>query len=70
MPVDGFKFVENISDFTEDFIKWFHHYSSDIGYFLKADIIYPELGMSLDLSFLPEKKENQGMWETTLKFKW
>ena len=57
LPVDGFKFVENISDFTEDFIKNYND-TSDIGYFLTPDIIYPELGMSHNnLSFLPKKKK-------------
>ena len=55
LPVDGFKWVDDISMFTEDFIK--NYDEGDVGYLLVVDIEYPKtLRMShSDLPFLPEK---------------
>ena len=41
LPVGGFKWVEETSQFNKDFIK---NYSddSDIGHFIEADVQYPE----------------------------
>ena len=60
LPVDGFKWVKNVSKIDEDFIK---NYDEDgnIGYFLDVDIEYPgELhDLHSDLPFLQKKKQ----WE-------
>ena len=37
LPVHGFKWVEKLSKFNEDFIKKYDE-NSDIGYFLKVDV--------------------------------
>ena len=39
LPVNGFKWVENLSRFNEIFIKNYNE-NSDIGYFLEVDIDY------------------------------
>ena len=56
LPVDGFKWVDNISMFTEDFIKSYDE-KGDVGYLLAVDIEYPKILRMLhsDLPFLPEK---------------
>ena len=55
LPACGFKWVENTSQFTKDFIE---SYKEDIdeGNFLEVDVRYPEKLHDLhnDLSFLPE----------------
>ena len=56
LPVDGFKWVDDLSMFTEDFIKSYDE-ESDVGYLLVVDIEYPKTLHMLhsDLPFLPEK---------------
>ena len=56
LPVDGFKWVEDLSMFTEDFIKNYDE-EGDVGYLLVVDIEYPKTLRMLhsDLPFLPEK---------------
>ena len=56
LPVNGFKWVENISEFNEDFIKSYHN-ESDERYFLEADVQYPEKLHDLhdNLLFLSER---------------
>ena len=56
LPVNGFKWVEDISDFNENFIKSYND-ESDEGYFLEADIQDPEnLHMiHSDFLFLPKR---------------
>ena len=56
LPVDEFKWVDDLSMFTEDFIKNYEE-EGDVGYLLVVDIEYPKtLGMlHSDLPFLPEK---------------
>ena len=56
LPVDGFKCIDDLSMFTEDFIKSYHE-ESDAGYLLVADIEYPKTlrMLQIDLPFLPEK---------------
>ena len=56
LPVDGFKWVDDISMFTEDFIKSYDE-EGDVGYLLVVDIEYPKTLRMLhsDLRFLPEK---------------
>ena len=58
LPVDEFKWADNLSMFTEDFIKNYDE-EGDVGYLLVVDTEYPKkLRMSHshnDLPFLPEK---------------
>ena len=41
LPVDGFKWVDDLSTFTEDFIKSYNE-EGDVGYLLVVDIEYPK----------------------------
>ena len=41
LPVDGFEWVENTSQFNQDVIKNYNE-KSDAEYFLKVDVQYPE----------------------------
>ena len=55
LPVNGFKWVEDLSEFSKSFIR--NHYEiSDRGYFLEVDVEYPKKLFNLhkDLPFLPE----------------
>ena len=54
--VDGFKWVDNLSMFTEDFIKSYDE-EGDAGYLRVVDIEYPKILRMLhsDLPFLLEK---------------
>ena len=56
LPVDGFQWVEDISEIEENFIKNYDE-DSNVGYFIKADIEYPKESHILhsDLPFLPER---------------
>ena len=58
LPVNGFKWVKNLSQFNKSFIRNYDE-NSDIGYFLKVDIDYAEKVFSLhkDLPFLLERKK-------------
>ena len=58
LPVGGFKWVKNVSQIDEEFIKKFDE-NSDIGFFLKVNFECPEELHDLhsDLPFLPEKME-------------
>ena len=55
LPVRNFKWVDDLSIFTEEFIKNYDH-DTDIGYNLEVDIVYPRNVQKLhsDLPFLPE----------------
>ena len=57
LPVNGFKWVEELSRFNEVFIENYNE-NSDIGYFLEVDIDYPKelFNLHKDFSFLPERK--------------
>ena len=59
LPVDGFKWVDDLSMFTEDFIKRYDE-EGDAGYLLVVYIEYPKILCMLhsDLPFLPEKMKN------------
>ena len=41
LPLGNFKWVENISEFNEDFIKSYIN-ESDEGYFFEVDVQYPK----------------------------
>ena len=58
LPVNGFKWIDDISGFTEGFIRNYDK-NSDIGYLLEVDIEYPKTlwGLHKDLPFLPERKK-------------
>ena len=58
LPVNGFKRVESLSEFNENFIKKYDK-NSNTGYFLEVDVEYPkDLSISLkDLPFLPERRK-------------
>ena len=60
LPVNGFKWENDLSRFNEDFIKNYNE-NSDIGYFLEVDVEYPKKLFSShkDLLFLPEKKKKE-----------
>ena len=57
LPVNGFKWVKNLSKFNEIFIRNYDE-NSDKGYFLEVDVDYPKKIFNLhkDLPFLPERK--------------
>ena len=54
--VNGFEWVEDISEFDESFIKSYNA-ENDERYFLEVDVKYPEKLHNLhnDLPFLPER---------------
>ena len=56
LPVDGFKWVDDLSMVTEDFIKSYAE-EGDVGYLLVVDIEYPKTLHMLhgDLPFLPDR---------------
>ena len=56
LPVDGFKWVDDLSMFSEDFIKSSDG-EGDVGYLLVVDIEYPKTLCMLhnDLPFLPDR---------------
>ena len=58
MPVDEFKWVDDVSMFTEDFIKSYNE-EGDVGYLHVVDIEYPKKLRMLqrNLPFLPQKKK-------------
>ena len=56
LPVDGFEWLDDLSMFTEDFIKSYDE-EDDVGYLLVANIEYPKTLCILhsDLPFLPNR---------------
>ena len=56
LPVNNFKWINDLSIFTEGFIKNYN-INSDIGYILEVDVEYPKNLHKLhsDLPFLPER---------------
>ena len=58
LPVNGFKWVKNLSKFNEIFIRKYDE-NSDKGYFLEIDVDYSKKLFDLhkDLPFLPERKK-------------
>ena len=55
--VNGFKWVEDLSQFKEDFIKNYDE-NSDKGYFLQVDVEYPKNLFNLYRDFKEIKSEN------------
>ena len=55
LPVNGFRWVHDVSRFNEDFIKNYNE-NSDVGYFLEVDVQYPKklFDSHKDLPFLSE----------------
>ena len=58
LPVNKFEWIEDTSQFNEDFIKNYNE-DSDEGYFLELDLQCPEKFHELhnDLPFSPEKNK-------------
>ena len=58
LPVNKFEWIEETSQFHEDFIMNYKE-ESDEGYFLEVDVQYPEKLHELHnyLPFLPERKK-------------
>ena len=58
LPLNGFKWVKNLSQFNESLIRNYDE-NSDIGYFLEVYIDYPEklFNHHKYLLFLPERKK-------------
>ena len=56
LPVNNFEWIEDTSQFNEDFIKNYNE-ENDEGYFLEVDVKYLEKLHELhnDLPFLPER---------------
>ena len=56
LPVNGFKWFEDLSEFDKGLIKSYNEKSKE-GYFPEVDIRYPEnlRNVQNDLPFLPEK---------------
>ena len=54
LPVNKFEWTEDTSQFNEDFLKDDNEESEE-GYFLEADIQYPENALHNDLPFLQER---------------
>ena len=57
LPINGFKWVKNLSKFKEDFIKKYEN--GDKGYFLEVDVEYPKtlFNSHKDVPFLPKRKK-------------
>ena len=57
-PVNGFEWVEDLSQFKEDFIKNYYQ-KNDKGYFLEVDVEYSKnlFNLHRDSPFLPERKK-------------
>ena len=58
LPVNGFKLVEDLSQFSKSFIKNYDE-NSDKGYFLEVDVEYPKnylMIISIIYSYLKENK--------------
>ena len=56
LPVNGFRWKQNMLKFNEEFIKNYNE-DSDKGYILRVDVKYPKNlhGLHEDLPFLPER---------------
>ena len=58
LPVNGFKWENDLSRFNENFIKNYHE-NSDVGYFLEVDIEYPNnYGVLIKTYHFYQKEKN------------
>ena len=59
LPLNGFKWAEDLSKFNESFIKNYDE-NSDRGYFFEVDVEYSKnlFNSHKDLLFLAERKKN------------
>ena len=59
LPINGFKWAEDLSKFNESFIKNYDE-NSDRGYFFEVDVEYSKnlFNSHKDLLFLAERKKN------------
>ena len=57
LPINGFKWVNDISGINKKFVKSYDKKNSDKGYILEVDVDYPSKLHKLhsDMPFLPEK---------------
>ena len=55
LPVAGFKWVENISQFNKDFIEYYKE-DSDERYFLEGKVQYPEIHTTFTLKRMKIEK--------------
>ena len=57
LPINGFKWVNDISRINKEFVKSYYKKNSDKGYTLEADVDYPSKLHKLhsDIPFLPER---------------
>ena len=62
LPVNGFKWIKNLSKFDEDFVKNYDE-NTNKGYILEVDVEYPKnlLNLSGNLPIFSRKKVNQKM---------
>ena len=61
IPINGFKWVNDISGINKKFIKRYDKKNSDKSYILEVDVDYPSKLHKLhsDMPFLPEKNEDR-----------
>ena len=71
LPVDSFKWLENISRLNKNFIETYNE-DRDEGYFLEVDVQYPENlhNHHSDLPFLPKRMKNRKSWKTCDQLAW
>ena len=60
LPVNGFKWMEQLSEFNEGFIRNYDE-NNDKGYIFEIDVEYPKnlFNLHSDLQFLPKAKKNE-----------
>ena len=70
LPVNSFKWENDLSRFNENFIKNYNE-NSDVGYFLEIAIEYPKQLWSShkDMPFLPERKKIRKSRKTCLHYR-
>ena len=58
LPGDGFKWIKNLSEFDERFVKNYDE-NNNKGYILEEDVEYPKnlFNLHSDLPLLPERKK-------------
>ena len=57
LPINGFKWINDISGINKKFVESYNKKNSDKGYILEVDVNYPSKLHKLhsDMSFLPER---------------